>query len=209
MEQAAAQLKAENQRWELEFSKQQKRIDKLLDPASGNKIGQNAAETRRDIEKTLIVRQLKQQIQSLRSIILERDAELEAQKRTQKQSKILELTAEKEEYFAENMRLKKLLKEIKEELQAERQRREWSKHVSGIGNGLTGDIRKEMVRLSTGYQNILAGMTEAAADAQAKSPQNRSAAAGAKPFASTPTHTRHSLHPVRPCTFSVRSLYTL
>lgn len=166
MEAAASQLKAENQRWELEFSKQQKRIDRLLDPASGHKSGQASLETRRDIEKTLLVRQLKQNIQSLRGVILEKDAEIETFKRSQKTSKFLEFAAEREEYITENNRLRKILKEIKDELQNEKQRREWGKSMTAGGNMAAqvagNELKKEVARLASGYQSILTGMSQAA-----------------------------------------------
>jgi hypothetical protein len=72
MEALVSTLKAENQRWENEISKQQKRIDKLLD-SSANKHGTSATDIRKELEKTTLVRQLKRQNNSMRSNLIDKD----------------------------------------------------------------------------------------------------------------------------------------
>jgi hypothetical protein len=186
LEHLETQLRADNQRWELEFKAQQKRVDRLLDPANGVKVGSNAVsahETKKEIEKSTIVRQLKQLVVQLRTQLLEKDAELESFKKSQKSVRILELTAEKEEYYLENLRLRQLLQDIKTELVSERQRREWAVSAgnaalavsssANISNGANNaqlqlEIRKEVAKLSNDYQNILSGMSQGVAQSEAR-----------------------------------------
>ncbi len=62
-----AQLKADNQRLEAECTKQQRRIDKIL---NGHSNGQSIIEIRKEIEKSVIVKQLKNQVMILHSVYL-------------------------------------------------------------------------------------------------------------------------------------------
>lgn len=144
-----AKLKAENQRCEKELNKQQARIDRLLDTSSG-KAGQ--LETRKDIEKTSIVRQLKQQILNLRDTLSSKESELEHLKRSMKATRLVELSREKDEYFNEVIRLQKVVKDVKEELSIEKQRREWTMSLKGNGEE---ELRKEIARLTADYHNLL------------------------------------------------------
>ena len=61
----SANLKAENHRLEVEAAKQQKRIDQLLNLSEGAKHIGLSSEIRREIEKSILVRQLKNQINIL------------------------------------------------------------------------------------------------------------------------------------------------
>ena len=64
--------------------------------ATGNKGsgGSSSEEVRREIEKSLLARQLKQQITILKNTLGDRDAELEKAKKSQKSSKLLEMSNE-------------------------------------------------------------------------------------------------------------------
>lgn len=56
-------MKAENQRVESENIKQQRRIEKILGAGSGTGTGgQSASDIRKEIEKSVLVRQLKAQV---------------------------------------------------------------------------------------------------------------------------------------------------
>lgn len=59
-----AQLKADNQRLDSEVTKQQHRIDKIMAPQFA-KNGHLVVEIRKEIEKSVLVRQLKAQVCSL------------------------------------------------------------------------------------------------------------------------------------------------
>ena len=62
LENNLSQLKAENQRVESENVKQQRRIEKII---GSNSTGQSAADIRKEIEKSILVRQLKSQVNHL------------------------------------------------------------------------------------------------------------------------------------------------
>ena len=170
-------LKAENVKCVNEMAKQQRKIEKLTDSSQNNngngiygKIGQNqgpgsgpgpiilpppTAESRREIEKTIVVRQLKAQITMLRGYHAEKEIEVENLKRSQKGTKLVELSNEKEEFYLETLRLKQVVRELRDSLQSERQKRAWEKKKNGTGD----EIRKEVARLTSGYQDILKGFT--------------------------------------------------
>ena len=158
-------MKSEVQQSEIEIAKQQRRIDRLHDSAQGP--GQNGssnrqlvppapltAEARKELEKTLLVRQMKTQILLLRSNLAEKELEVETLRKSQKGTKIVELSNEKEEFYLETLRLKQVVRELRESLQTERQKRAWDKKKNGAGE----EIRKEVARLTSGYQNILKGI---------------------------------------------------
>ena len=124
-------VKTDNQRLESEATKQQRRIDQLLNLSEGAKNIGISSEIRRDIEKSILVRQLKNQINHLRNDLADKDAEVDTLKRNMKSTHIAELVNERDEYFLEVQRLKAALIEVREELQRERQRREWNTRVAG------------------------------------------------------------------------------
>ena len=111
---------------ESEIAKQQHRIDKILSPQFA-KNTHLVLELRREIEKSVLVRQLKAQMLALRSTIAERDATIEAMQKSTGATHLLELTAEKEEYFQEVHRLHKVLAQKEKELEKERQSHAWEK----------------------------------------------------------------------------------
>jgi hypothetical protein len=121
-----------------------------MDPASAvNRNNQWTEETRREIEKTLIVRQLKTQILLLRGTVAEKGNEIENLKKTQKSTQIVELVSEKEEYYLETLRLKQTVRDLRELLQSERQRRDWDHRMNHHGISTEqGTNRKEASRLS-------------------------------------------------------------
>lgn len=125
LESTVSQLRVENQRWEAEVTKQQKRLELFLDPSTGigSKRLNNVDDARREMEKSLLVRQLKTQIMVLRSTVTERDNEIANMNRSLKTTKLVELSNEKEEYYLEVMRLKQIVKELRETIQYERQNR--------------------------------------------------------------------------------------
>ena len=156
LEETSAHLRAENQRLESEGTKQQRRIDQLLNLSDGAKNIGMSSEIRRDIEKSILVRQLKNQINNLRSDFADKEAELETLRRNIKSTHLSEIENEREEYFLEVQRLKSALLDVKEELQRERQRREWNTRVAGDASD---DLRKEVARLSSGYQGLLTNIS--------------------------------------------------
>lgn len=111
-------LKGENQRWENEVWKQQRRIDRLLESINKNsKDGiASADDIRKEIEKSIVVRQLKQQISILKTSIVDKETELETLARNQKNSRLLELVAENAEYMNEINRLKDVNKKLIHEI---------------------------------------------------------------------------------------------
>jgi hypothetical protein len=145
LESTIERLHADNIRWQGDFSRQQKRIDTLLTSVGGDADG----EVRKEIEKTMIVRQLKQHIQTLRSGILERDGTIESLKKSQKASRIMELSAEKEEYYFENVRLKRMIDD---------------KRGGSAKNGSAAANKRD---LSSEYQHILEGMLQGVSAAEA------------------------------------------
>lgn len=67
-------LKTEQHRLELDSLKQQRRIDQLLHLSEGAK--GSAENVRKDIEKSVLVRQIKAQVTALRSLIADKDFEI-------------------------------------------------------------------------------------------------------------------------------------
>lgn len=167
LESNVASLRAENQRCENDVIKQHRRIEKLLDStapqSSLNNISSKTSsgsgpsnEARRELEKSLLVRQLKSQIMTLRSAVAEREIEIETLKKSQKGTKIAELFNEKEEFYLETLRLKQVVIELREALQSERLKKAWDKKRNGAGE----EIRKEVARLTSGYRTILKGIAQ-------------------------------------------------
>lgn len=152
-------LRTENQRWEKEISKQQQRIDKLLELNNANAAAGGGDRTssahRKDAEKGLLVRQLKIQIQGLRESLSMKDTEIENLNRSQKATHLLELITEKDEYLHEITRLQKVVKDLKDEISTLKQRREWSANLTNPKPENDMHVKQEMLRLSNGYHNIL------------------------------------------------------
>lgn len=141
---------------ESEATKQQRRIEQLLSLSEGVKTSSTAQNVRKEIEKSILVRQLKQQLAHLRNLVADKDAELETMKREIRFTHVKEVEVERDEYYAEIQRLLRVVEELKEELLRERQRREWNNKLAGE----TGDdLRRELARLANGYQNILANIS--------------------------------------------------
>ena len=149
-------LKREIQRLEADNSKQQRKVEQLLKLSEGGRNVSIPAEVKRDIEKGIYVRQLKAQINTLRDELHERENDIENLKRNLRYTNLLELEKEKEEYLSELQRLQPLLKDLKEELHREKQRREWNHKVLG---GNSEDLQTEVARLALGYQSILSNIS--------------------------------------------------
>lgn len=167
LESNVASLRAENQRCESDVIKQHRRIEKLLDAtapqtnlnniSSKTSSGSSSSnEARRELEKSLLVRQLKSQVMTLRSAVAEREIEVESLKKSQKGTMIAELFNEKEEFYLETLRLKQVVNELRESLQSERLKKAWDKKRNGAGD----EICKEVVRLTSGYRTILKGIAQ-------------------------------------------------
>jgi hypothetical protein len=149
-------LKSENHRLESEATKQQRRIEQLLNLSEGVKTSTMAQSVRREIEKSILVRQLKQQLAHLRNLVADKDVEIENMKRDIRFTHVKEIEFERDEYFTEIQRLSRTVEDLKEELHRERQRREWNSKLAGE----TGDdLRRELAKLATGYQSILANIS--------------------------------------------------
>lgn len=158
-EDTIAFLKSENHRLETEATKQQRRIEQLLNLSEGVKTSSTAQSVRREIEKSILVRQLKQQLAHLRNLVADKDVEIENMKRDVRFTRVKEVEFERDEYYSEIQRLLKTLEELKEELHRERQRREWNSKMAGE----TGDdLRRELAKLASGYQNILTNISTTA-----------------------------------------------
>jgi predicted nucleic acid-binding Zn-ribbon protein len=207
LEEAHNHVKAENQRLESDAAKQQRRIDQLLNLSDGAKNIGISSDMRRDIEKSILVRQLKNQINHLRNDLAEKENELESVKRSTKSTHVAELTFERDEYFLEVQRLKAALMEVKEELHRERQRREWNTRVAGDASE---DLRREVARLSSGYQSMLANISSRATTASGQRPSTTTgtrqgpsgsdaaaAPAMARPVSAAATSSAHAHSPTK------------
>ena len=151
MEAQMSQIKTENQRIAAESKQQQRRIEKII--GSHQQPGTQASnEARRELEKSVIVRQLKAQINSFKCLLRDKDSEIQELRKSVRQTEAVELAIEKEEYFLEIMRLRKILQEKIENVRDEQQVREWEKSVAA---GVEGELKKEIDRLSCGYQELL------------------------------------------------------
>lgn len=167
LDSTTACLRAENQRCENDIAKQHRRIEKLLDStstlsnpsSSGSKMFHSSPapsnDARRELEKSLLVRQLKSQIMGLRSAVAEREIEIETLKRSHKGTKIAELLNEKEEYYLEIVRLKKVATELREALQYEQQKSAWNNKRTGAGDEVCGDAGGAM----PGHRGALKGVS--------------------------------------------------
>jgi hypothetical protein len=112
-------------------------------------------DARRELEKSLLVRQLKSQIVGLRSVVAEREIEIETLKRCHKGTKIAELLNEKEEYYLETVRLKKAATELREALQYEKQKSAWNNKRTGAADEACGDAGGVM----PGHRGALKGVS--------------------------------------------------
>ncbi len=138
LEETVSQQKTENQRLDNEAIKQQRRIDQLLNLSEGSKNIVLSTDLRKEIEKSILVRQLKAQILTLRLNLSEKDTEMELLRRNMKATHLFEVENERDEYFNETARLSKILLELQDELLREKQRREWNSKLAG-GTGLCCD----------------------------------------------------------------------
>lgn len=157
-----AKLKYENQRLETENLKAQRRIEKLISPQI-SKNGQTTTEIRRDIEKTAIVRQLKNQIHELRELLLSKDKLLDTMQKSQKATQLLELMAEKEEYHAEVQRLTTSLRTRDEDIQRLQGRGGGGNYR---GSSIEDELRTEVSRLSAGYNELLTRLAQSEKERQ-------------------------------------------
>ena len=149
-------LKREVQKLESENVRLQRRIEQLLRLSDGGRTVSIPADVRRDIEKGILVRQLKNHVNTLRDLVAEKEQEIDVIKRDLKYNNLFELQREKDEFFKETQRLQTLVRDMKGELQKEKQRREWNNRLFGENGG--DDLKKEVARLATGYQNILSNI---------------------------------------------------
>lgn len=90
---------------------------------------------------------------SLRGTITEKDQMIESLQKKTGSAHLIELSAEKEEYFQEIQRLKKMLALKDKELQQERNSHAWQK--KGENLTLEDSLKAEITRLSRGYQQVL------------------------------------------------------
>ena len=157
--------------------------------ATGNKgAGSSSSEeVRREIEKSILVRQLKQQITILKTTVGEKDMELERAKKSQKSSKLLELSNENYEYLGEVARLKEVVKRLHDNLTAERRVRKQesagrlgggsaqkaSSVLENFGGFRTEQARDEINRFMGGYEHAYATTDGGRSSSQAGSGQSR------------------------------------
>ena len=150
-------MKRETQKLESENIRLQRRIEQLLRLSEGGRTVSIPADVRRDIEKGILVRQLKTHINTLRDLLSEKEQEIDTIKRDLKFNNLFELQREKDEYLRETQRLQTLIRDMKAELQKEKQRREWNNKLFGANGG--DELKKEVARLASGYQNILSNIS--------------------------------------------------
>ena len=143
-------LKAENQRIDTESKQQHKRLEKLLEEQPQNTQAAHAA--RREVEKSVMVRELKALIRKLNQTIADRDAEIVELKRSMRHTVATELAIEKEEYYIEVLRLRKLLKEKTEALKKEKESREYER---AMAVGKESDLKKTVDQMSRGCQELM------------------------------------------------------
>ena len=142
-------------RLESEVSKQQHRIDKILSPQY-SKSSHLVLEIRKEIEKSVLVRQLKAQMTSLRTTIAEKDAQIEAMHSNLSSTTMLELSAEKEEYMLEIGRLNNIIAQKDEALEGVRRQAQWNQQERRESANESGDnLRHELDRLTRGYEEVL------------------------------------------------------
>ena len=90
-----------------------------------------STDIRKEIEKSILVRQLKSQILTIRLQVSEKDIEMDGLKKNLKATHLFQLEAERDEYFYETARLSKIVLELQDELLREKQRREWNSKLAG------------------------------------------------------------------------------
>ena len=111
-------------------------------------------EIRKEIEKSVLVRQLKAQMTALRATISEKDAQIESMQNNLSSTTLLELSAENEEYVNEISRLTNIISQKDEALVQARREAMWNHQE--IQENETGDhLRHELDRLTRGYEEVL------------------------------------------------------
>jgi hypothetical protein len=157
------QLKSENQRLERELLRHEKRIEKIL--SSNDKSDAIPMDVRKDVEKHILVRQLKQQISTLRDNLSMREYEIELYKKSTKSSYIYEIKREKDEYYLEVQRLRGIIMSMKEHMTNKLSN--MAQAISGKGMVVINEeLKNEIGRLATGYQNMLSEFIEGSTKAQ-------------------------------------------
>ncbi len=161
LEQQSHSLRMENQRLDAESSKLQQKLERMLvtqkeaTTVAGSPGGQaESMGSKRELEKSLLVRHLKHQIISLRETVAEKAQELEAYKRTTKASNINELLVEREEYLLESKRLRAALRESRLPDGESPNSRAFNEKVNRA-------LVNEVQRLASGYEDVLRGMRSA------------------------------------------------
>ena len=167
------QLKSENQRLERELLRHEKKIEKIL--SSNDKSDAISMDVRKDVEKHILVRQLKQQINSLRDNLSMREYEIDLFKKSTKSSYIYEIKREKDEYYLEVQRLRGIIMSMREHMTNKLSH--MAQDISGKGMVVINEeLKNEIGRLALGYQNMLSEFIEGSTKAQESvsiSPRNK------------------------------------
>ena len=101
------QLKSEKQRLENELKKHESMIKKLLNNTTNTNITNNTSnDIRIEIEKSILIKKLKQYATQLKTLIINKEIEIKELKKNSKITSLLEITIERDEYFYEVQRLK-------------------------------------------------------------------------------------------------------
>ena len=165
-----SQQKAENQRMALELAKQQKRLEKVVQGAgnnhhmNNNNNGRNnhvMMEVFKEVEKSSLVRHLKQELTTIRDLFVEKENELEMINKTNKGVYIMELKSENGECLNEIARQRAIISRQADEIALLKKKLVSSSTVGGnhptIGDVEKSELRKEISRLASGYESILSG----------------------------------------------------
>lgn len=127
-----------------------------------------SGDARRELEKSLLVRQLKSQIMILRGAVAEREIEIETLRRSQKGSKIAELLNEKEEYFLETVRLKQAATELRDALQHEKLQNSWNMKRNGARN----EVCREVSGVTSVHRSTMKGVVQSS-DSKTRTTKSR------------------------------------
>ena len=101
------QLKSEKQRLENELKKHESMIKKLLNNTTNTNITNNTSnDIRIEIEKSILIKKLKQYATQLKTLIINKEIEIKELKKNSKITSLLEITIERDEYYYEVQRLK-------------------------------------------------------------------------------------------------------
>lgn len=160
------QLRAENSRLENSMREQERQILKMSE-SNGSSSARDASDTaRRALEKSMLVRQLKMQINQLRQEFSVTEAELKNLQGKTAAHTLAELSAEKEEYYFETLRLRQIIVSLRQDMAAEIMHRNIAQSSMRSSTEVERELRQELSRLSIGFQDILFELSARSSESQ-------------------------------------------